>query len=157
VEPRDRRAILRFVSPVFAALLESGEKSIVLVYFVDRRRVAPVVTTEGHEKPEANFYLLPTRIWELLAGSLIALWCANNERRLEDKTTLKSMLALTGMSLIAYAIFRFDENTPFPGFYALVPVVGAALVIAFSRPGCPTGKLLTSKPFLGIGLISYSA
>ena len=102
-------------------------------------------------KPSANFYLAPTRAWELFAGSICAFLTVGR--------TLKSNNVLSGIGLAAiiFAIFTFDKNTPFPSVYALVPVVGTALIILFGRQGTLVANLLSMRAFVGIGLISYSA
>jgi peptidoglycan/LPS O-acetylase OafA/YrhL len=102
-------------------------------------------------KPSANFYLAPTRAWELLAGSICAFWLSGRDQ--PENNWLSSL----GLAAIFVAIFCYDENTPFPSIYALVPVVGTALVIVFGGAGTWTARLLSARPFVGIGLISYSA
>jgi hypothetical protein len=67
------------------------------------------------------------------------------------------LLSWIGLGLIAYATLIFDENTPFPSLYALVPTIGTALVILFSSKDTSSGQLLGSKAFVSVGLISYSA
>ena len=106
---------------------------------------------EWRNKPSANFYLAPTRAWELFAGSICAFLTVGR--------TLKSnnVLSAIGLAAIVFAIFVFDENTPFPSVYALVPVVGTALIILFGREGTWVANLLSMRAFVGIGLISYSA
>ena len=101
--------------------------------------------------PDANFYLLPTRAWELLAGALCAFLSFGTPQRRSEP------LAALGLAMILLAAFVFDSSTPFPSFYALVPVIGACLVILFAASGTAVAYLLSSPPFLGIGLISYSA
>jgi hypothetical protein len=59
--------------------------------------------------------------------------------------------------LIAYAVCAFDKETPFPSFYTLIPTVGAALILLCATQQTLVGKMLGSKPLVGIGLISYSA
>jgi peptidoglycan/LPS O-acetylase OafA/YrhL len=102
-------------------------------------------------KPSANFYLAPTRAWELFAGSICAFLTVGR--------TLKSnnVLSAIGLAAIVVSIFAFDDNTPFPSVYALVPVVGTALIILFGRQGTWVAKLLSIRAFVGVGLISYSA
>ena len=58
---------------------------------------------------------------------------------------------------MVYSITFFDNQTPHPGFYTLVPVLGVALVIGFASQGDLIGKILGSKPSVWVGLISYSA
>lgn len=102
--------------------------------------------------PDYAFYLLPTRAWELLAGSLAAFRLQGGERRLEGS----EILSLAGLIAILYAVFLFDETTPHPSFHTLLPVGGTVLIILFATPGTFCARLL-SMPFLvGIGLISYS-
>ena len=105
----------------------------------------------------ANFYLLPSRAWELLAGSLLALIPASTSVALRQKGWLSEIGALSGLCLIIFAILRFDASTPFPSLYTIVPVAGAVLIISFVNVSTVTGAILASRPFVGLGLISYSA
>lgn len=107
-------------------------------------------------QPIANFYLLPTRAWELLVGSLIAFL----PRKLAsgEKANAKSQtLSLSGFIMIVYSILFFDSNTPFPSVYTVVPVLGSVLVIIYTQGSGVVRCLLASKPVVGVGLISYSA
>jgi len=101
--------------------------------------------------PSANFYLAPTRAWELLAGSIASF--------IVQKRGVQSnnLLSLIGAFAIIFAILVYDQSTPFPSLYALVPVVGVVVLVLFSDSNTYVGKLLSSKLFVGIGLISYSA
>lgn len=101
--------------------------------------------------PNATFYLAPTRAWELLAGSMCAFLAVGRTQRSSN------VLSAIGLALILFAILRFDANTPFPSAYTLVPVVGTALIILFAAQGTWVARLLSTRVFVGIGLISYSA
>lgn len=101
--------------------------------------------------PSANFYLLPTRAWELGTGALCALLLTKRKFR------ASTPLSLTGLLLILYSVFFFDENVPFPSLYALIPVTGTALIVLFGSTKTLTARLLSSKVLVGIGLISFSA
>lgn len=109
--------------------------------------------------PAATFYLLPTRAWELLAGSIVALLPAVSLSRLWRE--LFGGLAFTA---ILAPCFLYTKETAFPGLAALPPCLGACLFIwASSESGQAAGaatnrvaSLLSSKPFVFIGLISYS-
>jgi len=103
----------------------------------------------------ANFYLMPTRAWELLIGSLLAIYHLYGSRREPGKAG--GLGALIGLGMIAFSIITFEQRTPFPGLMALVPTVGAALVILFAREGTLAYRLLSMRWMVGIGLISYSA
>ena len=99
----------------------------------------------------ANFYLLPTRIWELTAGSLASLLL--KKYRLREN----NFISLLGLLAILYSIFYFDENTPFPSIYTLIPITGTVLLILFAKKETIVAKLLKNKILVSIGLISYSA
>lgn len=103
--------------------------------------------------PTANFFLLPTRAWELLLGALLVL----TPLRPVENRVLREGLAVVGLALIAGAIIFYDAATPFPGVAALAPTVGAALLIHLGRDRLTlVGQGLAWKPLVWIGLISYS-
>jgi hypothetical protein len=66
-------------------------------------------------------------------------------------------LGLIGLLMISYAVFSFDKTVPFPSLYALIPTIGAGLIILFTSPNTMVGRMLGTKLLVGIGLISYSA
>ncbi|MBV1929247.1 MAG: acyltransferase [Gammaproteobacteria bacterium] len=111
-------------------------------------------------KPSANFFLLATRGWELVIGAGIAFYFLYQKpaiRSLWPQKSVDELLSWSGLLLILYSIFIFDENTPFPSLYALVPTIGTALIIVFSTKETFSGKFLGSRALVGVGLISYSA
>jgi peptidoglycan/LPS O-acetylase OafA/YrhL len=103
--------------------------------------------------PSATFYFLPTRAWELLTGSLLALMLGRLTRgRLVNETA-----GWLGIILISYALFFYHADTRFPGLAAIPPCLGAALIIFSSESELSlVGRVLTFKPVVFIGLISYS-
>jgi peptidoglycan/LPS O-acetylase OafA/YrhL len=105
----------------------------------------------------AAFFYLHSRAWELGVGALLA--CAGNQYKfkLEVSPLIRQALSIIGLGLIVYAISAFDKNTKFPGVLALVPTVGAALIIAFATHHTYVGKFLGNRYMVGIGLVSYSA
>lgn len=103
--------------------------------------------------PTANFFLLPTRSWELLAGSMMALW--RGQSALSYRAN--GMLSMGGAALILYPVFTYTEATPFPGLAAVLPCAGAALIIYTGGPDRSiAGKILASSLLVFIGKISYS-
>lgn len=103
--------------------------------------------------PDAAFYLLPTRSWELLLGSLVAL--SGNFRAL--KRGQAEALSLFGLAAIVGAIVVYTDSTPFPGTFALLPCLGtAAIIIGNSAHLTIAGRLLSWRPVVFVGLISYS-
>ena len=112
--------------------------------------------------PALGFYLLPTRTWELAIGVILGFCLRQGARSTGLATTRWRRLAAewlpaVGIAAIGFAVVDFDHRTPFPGLYALVPTLGAALVIAFATPVSRVGRLLSSPPMVTVGLISYSA
>lgn len=101
--------------------------------------------------PNVNFYLIFTRTWELFAGSIATLIL--RQRAIKEN----NFLSMFGLAAIVISIFTYDESTPFPSVYTLVPVVGVVLLVLFSGKETITTKLLSMKVFVSIGLISYSA
>lgn len=105
--------------------------------------------------PQTAFYLPFARIWELLAGALLAL---------APKGTIgtpgplwRAVIGLAGFAAIVIPVFVYDATTPFPGAAALPPVLGAVAILASGGWGAgPVRWLLERPPIRGIGLISYS-
>ena len=105
--------------------------------------------------PSLNFYILPTRGWELLAGSILAYFEITKGHRSKNKT-LNSLLPMVGIFLIIGSILFFNDEILHPSFYTLSPIIGVCLIIWFSDKDELITKILSIKLFVGIGLISYS-
>ena len=106
--------------------------------------------------PSFNFYVLPTRGWELLAGSILAYFEIKNGHKSKNKT-LNLILPTIGLLLIGYSILFFNDDMYHPSVYTLSPIIGVCLIIWFSNKNELVGKILGSKPLVWVGLISYSA
>jgi len=105
--------------------------------------------------PSASFYFLHTRMWELLAGSLLAYYEINNGYRNKNKT-LNLILPFAGFVLIGYSILFFNDRMFHPLFFTLSSIIGVCLIIWFSNKDEIITKILSTKLFVGLGLISYS-
>jgi peptidoglycan/LPS O-acetylase OafA/YrhL len=104
--------------------------------------------------PVHSFYLLPTRAWELAAGALLTT--IGRPFALPARVVIAARAA--GLVLIAAAVATFDRVAHFPGYAALVPVAGAALVIAAGTFGDDVGDRspLAQRPMQLLGRYSYS-
>lgn len=105
--------------------------------------------------PTANFFILPTRAWELLAGAMLFL-CVTRGPTSHFGSELVSWL---GAALIVISYICLNEEMPFPGWNALLPVLGCVLVVyaGMAPGGLPSfNRMLTWQPLVWIGLISYS-
>lgn len=108
-------------------------------------------------KPEAAFFLLPSRAWELLVGAGVALYCRQPQYRKVLPQRIWGGIAFTGLAMIVAATLLFDGDTQFPGFAALLPTLGTAAVIASASADNAVGRFLAWRPMVGLGLLSYSA
>lgn len=147
--------------PLFLMLMWRFRKRTILVSFF-AIAISSLALSEwaAFNKPSANFFILPTRGWELAIGANIAFilfyrpFSAN--RILEHKFTSESA-GIAGLIAIAFSIHCYDSRTPFPGLLALAPTLGTALIITFSNSTTFVGRLLSHRLLVGLGLISYSA
>ena len=144
---------------------------LLLLYRVLRRQIVLIVSLgaltslalaqySSAAHPSANFYLLPTRAWELGVGVLVALYLhhRNGPETAGEKHRARDNLAgIAGVLFIAIANFSFDQSTPFPSAWALIPVVGTALIILTANSHTIIGKILSNPALVFMGLISYSA
>jgi len=102
-----------------------------------------------------SFYLLHTRMWELLAGSILSYFELTLGGRSKNKI-LNLILPSVGLVLIGHSIIFFNDKMFHPSLYTLSPVIGVCLIIWFSNKNEIVTKILSTKLFVGIGLISYS-
>jgi len=108
--------------------------------------------------PTAGFYLLPTRAWELFLGVFVALanWQGPRAR------ASRELMAAVGGLFILVGMLTLSEGDPFPGWSALWPCLGTALVIqagnnASAKTAAPLiNRMLSIRLFVWVGLISYS-
>lgn len=103
--------------------------------------------------PTATFFLPVTRIWEMLVGGLLALGAVPQVRR----TGWADIGVLSGLALLLLAGFGIDTSMRFPGWVALAPVLGSAMLIHFgATSGRVSDLFLRAEPIRRVGLISYS-
>jgi len=112
--------------------------------------VSFAVAAMGIGGKDARFYLLPARGWELLAGALCALWHHRYGSRPNGR------LAGLGLLAILISVGISHPGLDWPSFATLLPVGGTVLLLLHAE-GTLTGRVLSVRPLVGIGLISYSA
>lgn len=138
--------------PIIMMLLWSlGKKSLVAIFMVFAVLSIGISEWAWRYAPEFNFYMLPTRMWELLAGALVAFYLSTRTPHGNQLGSSVGLLAILG------AVFFYDTGIPIPSLYGLLPIVGTVLIILFATQDTLVGKLLSLKPMVAIGLISYSA
>ena len=107
-------------------------------------------------KPVWAFYLLPTRAWELLAGSILAN-LGESRPVAEDKKLSPAWLSAAGLALVAISLFAIHEGPSFPGYRAVFPVLGTVCILGYK--GGSSGwaeRFLSTGPMVLIGRMSYS-
>ncbi len=102
-------------------------------------------------EPRGNYFFSPSRFWEILLGSLAALWCAKRENKGNNG------LATLGLGALCLSFFIYDDTTLFPSYLTLLPTLGTALVLMYARGTNFTAKILRLRPLRFVGLISFSA
>jgi peptidoglycan/LPS O-acetylase OafA/YrhL len=124
----------------------------------------------------ATFYSPQTRFWELLSGSLLA-WVAlhnkegilnikhncdvflsrivYNEKQPTNNKLSVNILSIIGFLLLIYGFLRINKELSFPGKWALVPVLGAVLIIAAGSKAWVNRTILSNKVAVWVGLISF--
>jgi len=102
-----------------------------------------------------NFYSLPTRGWEILAGAILA----NLELKYKGRNStalLNKICPTLGFTLIIFSFLYFDDRMYMPSFLNLPSVIGTCLIIWFATESNLIIKFLSNKVLVGTGLISYS-
>ena len=105
--------------------------------------------------PSATFYFLPSRMWELLAGATLAYFEFKNGR-IVTLNSLSRTLPTLGLLFISYSIIFYDDFVLHPSFLTALPISGVCLIIWYSHKDELITKILSSRPFVWVGLISYS-
>lgn len=108
--------------------------------------------------PSAAFFLPFTRFWEFFLGSYVAIiFSKNNILRLPNprNSMLLNAIPIIGISLIALSFGFIGQKSTFPGFWALLPTMGAVLVLAAPQKSWINKKVLSHPLLTSIGLISY--
>lgn len=105
-----------------------------------------------HGYTKSSFYLPITRSWELMIGALLAITHQDPKRSFSHKTSLQ---AWTGLALIISSFLFINPEENFPGFWALLPAMGSALIINAGPKTFLNNHILSLRPLVWIGLISY--
>ncbi|WP_395605241.1 acyltransferase family protein [Pseudomonas sp. B16120] len=127
-----------------------------------------------HTDGTGVFFLPQTRIWELLAGTVLAYvslyWRQQRALLLVDKllspmifsdsrpadgSTIKNLMSFAGVLIIAASVYMMTSALSFPGWWAVFPCTGAFLIIYAGPSAWLNRQVLASKPFVWVGLISF--
>ncbi len=113
----------------------------------------------SHYRPTANFFLLPFRAWEMLIGSIAAFVLSYEgiTSRIQASRGGQEVFSWAGLLMILGSIFFYDSFTRNPSVWMLLPTMGTFLIILYCNAGTTVARILSLKPMVMIGLISYSA
>ena len=123
----------------------------VFIFFLLTSVFIMIVTFDKNES--LAFFSFFSRFWELIIGCLVAIL---SFKKKEINKTLSNIYSLIGLILIFYSIFFFDSRTNYPFLPTLLPVCGTGLIIYYNNKSNFFYKILSIKPIVFIGLISYS-
>jgi peptidoglycan/LPS O-acetylase OafA/YrhL len=144
------------IFPIFFMLIFKYFKKQIIHFLIISLIISLSIADWGSKNyPSFNFYILPTRGWELLAGSILSYYEIKNGHRSKNQKLIL-ILPKIGLALILFSIFIFNDRMFHPSFYTVVPIIGVCLIIWFSNKNELTFKILSTKLIVGIGLISYS-
>ena len=144
---------------------------LMLLWKVHRRWILPVLLTlfiaslilaqsRVAQHPVATFFLLPSRMWELLVGALIA-YHTTSARPLQFSLLFsllfRQLISMLGLGMIGASVFLFNDHVPTPSIYTLIPTLGAGMILLAADQQTLVGRWLGCRWLVGIGLISYSA
>ena len=142
------------IFPLILILLRKYLKNYIFYFFIIFFLIGFISTQIISTKfPLYNFYFINVRIWELLAGSIVA-YLNINFIKYENKIT--NYLPLLGLILILFSILFLRDEMSLPSIYSVPAVVGTCLIILFNNSENFITKVLSLKIFVFFGLISYS-
>jgi peptidoglycan/LPS O-acetylase OafA/YrhL len=104
--------------------------------------------------PINAFYLPYTRFWELLAGALLALYKQSRYGTASGRYSA-NIQSMTGVALFFFSVLSFSKAITFPGWWALVPVIGSVLIIAAGEGAIINRTIFKLGVLVRLGLISY--
>jgi len=138
----------------FLYLKANRYKTAVLGVLCGASLLACVVLT--YPRPQWAFFLLPTRGWELLAGSILANLGVQEDAAVAKKKVGRSWLAWIGLGLILSSMFALSERQEFPGYRAVIPVMGAVCFLSSIGGRSWPERFLSTGPMVFVGRMSYS-
>jgi peptidoglycan/LPS O-acetylase OafA/YrhL len=133
------------IKPAVVVLLLGGSSFALNIAYVSRHDLV------------GAFYAPQTRVWELLIGALLA--CLIFEKQTDEGLLpggpIRNLLAFVGIAFIGFAVFQVSRDTEFPGFWALAPTLGTALLIAAGPEAWLNRRVFSTPALTWVGLISF--
>ena len=146
-----------FFPIIFYFIIRYLKKFIPLILFLGIVISLYIAEKFSISHPSFNFFMLPSRGFELLIGSFISYLQFNNKFNIiVSNNIINNFLSSIGLIFIIYSLFYFNDEMLLPSFKSLLPVLGVTLLIIFGRGKVFVNKILTNKIIVFLGLISYS-
>ena len=141
---------------LFLLFFKSGKRTFIFFLLVILILSLVLAQFGGSLLGKWNFYLLPTRAWELSAGAMSFFLGRGIKKQFYSKW-ISELLTVLGLSAVFLSFLVLDQSIQAPGVWCLLPVVGTILIILFCRQGSLSYFLLSRKYMVYLGLISYGA
>ena len=141
---------------LFLLFFKSGKKTFIFFLLVILILSLGLAQFGGSLLGKWNFYLLPTRAWELSAGAMSFFLGRGIKKQFYSKW-ISELLTVLGLSAVFLSFLVLDQSIQAPGVWCLLPVIGTILIILFCRQGSLSYFLLSRKYLVYLGLISYGA
>ncbi|MEO8296173.1 MAG: acyltransferase family protein [Burkholderiales bacterium] len=138
---------------IIVLLVRFARRYVVVILVIATIGAVAVSEVAVGKVASASYYLLPARFFELMIGGVLALMARNGRR---PSPMLATACAAVGLALIGGSLWLLDKAASFPGLNALWPCLGAALLIWAGGAQHGLSRILTNRPMVSIGLISYS-
>ena len=138
--------------PVFVILFLKIKLNVRLIILYSLLPMYAISLWLSFEKPSVAFFLLPARAWELGLGALLA----SGAIPAIGSRLLREVFSAAGFGMIILSVFVIDLGMVFPGWVALLPCIGSALIIHTANGGTLVQRLLSVRHIVFVGLISYS-
>ena len=142
------------IFPAFLALLyRYARRSTLYILLILAAASFALSARQAFSDPSAAFYWPTARAWELVSGSLLVFGRLPGMKY----PLLRNTTAAVGLILIIFSATIYTKSTPFPGVAALAPCMGAVFIVGSGSAGKTiVGRMLSLRPLVFIGLISYS-
>ena len=108
-----------------------------------------------YDNSSLNFYSIHSRMWQLMAGSILAYLEIKKGKR-SKSNYLNKLFPSFGLLLIFYSFVFYNDEMFHPSIITSAPIIGVCMIIWFANKNEFLTKILSSSPFVGMGLISYS-
>ena len=103
-----------------------------------------------------NFYFVFSRVWEIFFGSLIAYFQSLKKIKSNKNGIAFKIMPQIGLLILLFSILMFDKNTRHPSLITIFPVIATGIIIYYSNTKNIVTKILSTKPFVYAGMLSYS-